>query len=88
MLEHIRHSNLIEGIDNPDEDLLSMAAWEWLIGTVATQPKNSAQNAIIYDSWADQWNCALCRTISDFCPLHASLNADGVKPPQSIWGKS
>ena len=57
-------------------------------GTVATQPKNSAQNAIIYDSWADQWNCALCRTISDFCPLHASLNADGVKPPQSIWGKS
>ena len=34
MLEHIRHSNLIEGIDNPDEDLLSMAAWEWLICTV------------------------------------------------------
>jgi len=28
--EHIRESNLIEGIDDPAEDNRSMAAWRWL----------------------------------------------------------
>jgi Fic family protein len=31
MEEHIRHSNLIEGIDDPAEDKQSMVAWEYLI---------------------------------------------------------
>lgn len=32
MDEHIRQSNLIEGIDNPEEDRRSMRAWKWLRG--------------------------------------------------------
>jgi hypothetical protein len=35
MENHIRQSNLIEDIDNPDEDQQSMLAWEYLIA----QPK-------------------------------------------------
>lgn len=30
MEEHIRHSNLIEGIDDPEQDQQSLRAWEWL----------------------------------------------------------
>jgi fido (protein-threonine AMPylation protein) len=30
MKDHIRHSNLIEGIDDPAEDVRSLEAWEWL----------------------------------------------------------
>lgn len=30
MKEHIRHSNLIEDIDDPAEDARSLEAWEWL----------------------------------------------------------
>jgi len=30
MKEHIRQSNLIEGIDDPKEDEQSLKAWEWL----------------------------------------------------------
>jgi len=47
MQEHIRHSNLIEGIDSPDEDLLSMAAWEWLIGTVGHKPGTMSITVIL-----------------------------------------
>lgn len=31
MEEHIRQSNLIEGIDSPEEDRRSLRAWNWLI---------------------------------------------------------
>lgn len=31
MREHIRHSNLIEGVTNPDEIDVSMNAWEYLL---------------------------------------------------------
>lgn len=31
MIDHIRESNLIEGIDDPKEDKQSMRAWEWLM---------------------------------------------------------
>lgn len=31
MREHIRQSNLIEGVDNPHEDRQSMIAWEFLM---------------------------------------------------------
>lgn len=30
MIEHIRHSNLIEDIDDPKEDARSLKAWQWL----------------------------------------------------------
>jgi Fic family protein len=30
MRNHIRHSNLIEGIDDPAEDQRSLETWEWL----------------------------------------------------------
>lgn len=30
MEEHIRHSNLIESVDDPEEDKISLAAWKWL----------------------------------------------------------
>lgn len=30
MIDHIRHSNLIEGIDDPAEDARSLEAWDWL----------------------------------------------------------
>lgn len=32
MERHIRESNLIEGIDDPEEDKQSMIAWDWLLG--------------------------------------------------------
>ncbi len=32
MREHIRHSNLIEGIDDPSEDRRSLRTWNWLVG--------------------------------------------------------
>lgn len=31
MRDHIRQSNLIEGVDDPFEDRLSFEAWKWLI---------------------------------------------------------
>lgn len=41
---------------------------------------------IIYETWADQWNCAMCRSAKAFCRLHTSLNNDGVTPPKSWEG--
>ncbi len=34
MQQHIRESNLIEGIDDPAEDARSLAAWNWLLDVV------------------------------------------------------
>lgn len=34
MLEHIRESNLIEGIDSEEEDARSLRAWNWAVGNI------------------------------------------------------
>lgn len=38
MEQHIRQSNLIEGIDDPKEDAQSLRAWNWLIKQDAIVP--------------------------------------------------
>lgn len=38
MKQHIRESNLIEGVDNPKEDRRSLWAWNWLIKQEAIVP--------------------------------------------------
>lgn len=42
--------------------------------------------AVVYDEFDDQWNCAMCRSAKAFCRLHTSLNNDGVRPPKSWEG--
>lgn len=47
MAKHIRESNLIEGIDDPAEDAISLAAWEWLFDTVGHRHGKMSQPVIL-----------------------------------------
>lgn len=87
MREHIRHSNLIEGINDKREDELSMFAWLWLEKQERyNQPVLLELHRLITCKQLPRHQCGKLRTIQVYIGDHTPPNGEIMQAELYGWG--